>query len=85
MATRAEKRDDLIMSGKKPFGLPFNILLNSGEWVKGVRYEKVAHLNGDQDFPDRAFAIMRDRNNRKVLVRLDAVRMMQGVDGGGGF
>lgn len=79
------KKSDSRMNQKigKAFGKDeyFDVLLNSGERVENVRYEKVVNLTGDQDWPERAFAVMRDRDNRKVLIRLDAIRMMQGVEG----
>ena len=78
------KKSDSGMTKKigKIFGKDeyFDVLLNSGEWVRQVRYEEAVNMAGYQDWPERAFAVMRDRNNRKVLIRLDAVRMMQGVE-----
>lgn len=57
----------------------FDVLLNSGQWIENVRHEEIVQINDDQDWPDRSFVLMRDRNERKVLVRLDSVRVMQGV------
>ena len=77
------KKPDRVMGGEvgrafeKDEG--FDILLNSGQWIENVRYEKIVHLNADEEWPHRVFAVMRDGIGQKVLVRLDSVRVMQGV------
>ena len=58
----------------------FNVRLSDGQQIENVRYDKTVNLMQDQGWPEYLFAVMRDANNRKILVRLNSVRVIQGTN-----
>jgi len=59
----------------------FVVLLHSGQTYQDVRYESALQLDADEGWPGQWFAVMRHRDGRKVLIRLDAIRAIEQVPG----
>lgn len=57
----------------------FDVLLNSGQLYQHVRYERTTTLGDPQNLPSHLFAVMRYSDGRKLLVRLDAIRTIEGT------
>lgn len=59
----------------------FVVLLISGQTYQDIRYENAVQLDSDEGWPGQWFAVMRNRDGRKIPIRLDAIRVIEQVTG----
>ena len=57
----------------------YDILLNSGQTLKGLQFDGMVRLTGDNDLasPLRGMAVLRYGDGRKVILRMDTVRVFE--------
>lgn len=57
----------------------YDIMLNSGQMLQGLQFDGMVRLTGDNDLasPLRGMAVLRYDDGRKVILRMDTVRVFE--------